>query len=100
MKYKYIIKNVVRKYDKSVIFMFKFVFIDNGFGMYIYFFLWKDGELLFVGGGYVGLSEMVMYVIGGIFKYVFLVLVFMNLIINSYKCLVLGYEVFVNFVYL
>lgn len=100
MIYKYVVCNVVKKYGKMVIFMFKLVFNDNGIGMYVYQSFWKGGQFLFFGEGiYVNFLQMVCWYIGGIFKYVFVFLVFINFIINSYKCLVFGFEVLVNFVY-
>lgn len=85
MIYKYVIKNVGRKYGKIIIFMFKLIFNDNGFGMYVYQLIWKDGEFLFWGDGYVNLSKMVFYYIGGILKYVLVILGFFNFFINFYK---------------
>lgn len=85
MIYKYVIKNVGKKYGKIIIFMFKFIFNDNGLGMYVYQLIWKNGEFLFWGDGYVNLSKMVFNYIGGIFKYVLVILVFFNFFINFYK---------------
>lgn len=97
---KYCVYNVVYVYGKMVIFMFKFLVGDNGFGMYVYQFLVKDGKNLFVGDEYVGLFKEVLYYIGGIIKYVCVINVFINVFINLYKCLVFGFEVFVMLVYL
>lgn len=41
-----------------------------------------------------------LYFIGGILKYVKVLNVLMNLVINSYKCLIFGFEVLVLCVYL
>lgn len=97
---KYIIYNVVYLYGKMVMFMLKLVVGDNGLGMYVYQLIWKDGQNLFVGNGYVGLLELVLFYIGGIIKYVCVLNVIMNLMMNLYKCLVLYFEVLVKFVYL
>lgn len=97
--YKYVVYNVVYCFGKIVIFMLKLMFGDNGFGMYCYMFLFKNGVNLFVGDKYVGLFEQVLYYIGGVIKYVKVINVLVNLIINFYKCLVLGYEVLVMLVY-
>jgi len=62
---------------------------------------WKDGDLLFYDEcGYGGLFDIVWWYIGGLFKYVLFLLVFINLMVNFYYCFVFGYEVLVNFVYL
>ena len=69
MMYKYIIKNVATKHGKTVTFMPKPLFSDNGSGMHTHISLWKGGEPLFAGSGYAGLSEMALYAIGGILKH-------------------------------
>ena len=58
MIYKYIIKNVATKHNKTVTFMPKPLFGDNGSGMHTHISLWKGGKPLFAGSGYAGLSEM------------------------------------------
>ena len=55
--YKYIVKNVARKHGKTVTFMPKPLFSDNGSGMHIHFSLWKGDQPLFAGNGYAGLSD-------------------------------------------
>ena len=69
MMYKYIIKNVAKKYDKTVTFMPKPLFGDNGSGMHTHISIWKGGEPLFAGSGYAGLSDMALYAIGGLLKH-------------------------------
>ena len=69
MMYKYIIKNVAKKYGKTVTFMPKPLFGDNGSGMHTHISLWKGGKPLFAGNGYAGLSDMALYAIGGILKH-------------------------------
>ena len=59
--YKYIIKNVARKHGKTVTFMPKPLFSDNGSGMHTHISFWKDGQPLFAGNGYAGLSDEAMY---------------------------------------
>ncbi len=68
MIYKYIIKNVAKKYNKTVTFMPKPLFADNGSGMHTHISLWKGGSPLFAGSGYAGLSEMAMFAIGGLLE--------------------------------
>ena len=69
LKYKYVIKNVAKKYNKTVTFMPKPLFSDNGSGMHVHSSLWKGGKNLYAGDGYAGLSQMAMYAIGGILKH-------------------------------
>lgn len=97
---KYCVYNVVDVYGKIVIFMLKLLYGDNGLGMYVYMLIFKDGKNIFVGEGYVGLFEIVLYFIGGIIKYGKVLNGFINFLINFYKCLVLGFEVLVMLVYL
>lgn len=99
LKYKYVIKNTARKYNKTVTFMPKPVFNDNGSGMHVHVSLWKEGENLFSGDGYAGLSETAMYAIGGILKHTPSLLAFTSPTTNSYKRLVPGFEAPVNLAY-
>ncbi len=97
--YKYIVKNVARKYGKTVTFMPKPLFGDNGSGMHVHISLWKNHEPLFAGGGYAGLSDMGMHAIGGLLRHAPALCGFTNPTTNSYKRLVPGYEAPVNLAY-
>ncbi len=99
MMYKYIVKNVAAKHRKTVTFMPKPLFGDNGSGMHTHVSIWKGDEPLFAGNGYAGLSEMALYATGGLLKHAAAVLAFTNPTTNSYKRLVPGFEAPVNLAY-
>ncbi|MFN6570688.1 type I glutamate--ammonia ligase [Dendronalium sp. ChiSLP03b] len=97
--YKYVIKNVAWKHGKTVTFMPKPLFGDNGSGMHTHQSIWKDGQPLFAGDKYAGLSETALYYIGGLLKHAPALLGITNPSTNSYKRLVPGYEAPVNLAY-
>jgi glutamine synthetase len=99
LKYKYVVKNTARKYGKTVTFMPKPLFNDNGTGMHTHLSIWKGETNLFAGDGYAGLSETAMFAIGGILKHAPSLLAFTNPTTNSYKRLVPGFEAPVNLAY-
>ena len=99
MLYKYIIRNVANQYGKTVTFMPKPLFADNGSGMHTHQSLWKDGKPLFAGDGYAGLSQMALYYIGGLLKHARALSAIIAPTTNSYKRLVPGYEAPVNLAY-
>ncbi|HEY9086067.1 MAG TPA: type I glutamate--ammonia ligase [Candidatus Tyrphobacter sp.] len=97
MAFKYIVKNVAARHGKSVTFMPKPVFGDNGSGMHVHQSLWKDDKPLFYDAtGYAEASEMMLYYIGGLLTHIDSLLAFCAPTTNSYKRLVPHYEAPVN----
>ncbi|SRR5579875_759944 len=100
MLYKYVIKNVARAAGKTVTFMPKPLFGDNGNGMHCHQSLWAGGEPLFYDeSGYAGLSDVGRYYVGGLLRHAPSLLAFTNPTVNSYHRLVPGFEAPVNLVY-
>src|SRR6202522_1106133 len=99
MLYKYIVRNVANQYGKTVTFMPKPIFGDNGSGMHTHQSLWKGGKPLFAGDGYAGLSQMALHYIGGLLKHARALAAIIAPTTNSYKRLVPGYEAPVNLAY-
>ncbi|MBM3745583.1 MAG: type I glutamate--ammonia ligase [Acidobacteria bacterium] len=99
MLYKYVVRNVANQYGKTVTFMPKPIFGDNGSGMHCHQSLWKGGQALFAGDGYAGLSQMALWYIGGLLKHSRALSALIAPTTNSYKRLVPGYEAPVNLAY-
>ena len=100
LKYKYVVKNVGKRNGKTVTFMPKPIFQDNGSGMHVHQSIWKEGKNIFYGpGGYADLSETARYYIGGILKHTPALLGFCNPTTNSYRRLVPGYEAPINLIF-
>jgi glutamine synthetase len=92
MMYKYIVKNVARRHGKTVTFMPKPLFGDNGSGMHTHQSIWKEGKPLFAGKEYAGVSQLCLHYIGGILKHAPALAAITNPTTNSYKRLTPGFE--------
>ena len=97
--YKYIVRNVAYQYGKTVTFMPKPLFGDNGSGMHTHQSLWSGGKPLFAGDNYAGLSQTALWYIGGLLRHARALSAIIAPTTNSYKRLVPGYEAPVNLAY-
>ena len=100
LKYKYVIKSVAHRHNKTVTLMPKPIFQDNGSGMHVHQSLWKANKnVFFEAGGYGDISKTAVYYIGGILKHAPALLAFCAPTTNSYRRLVPGYEAPINLIY-
>jgi glutamine synthetase len=100
LTYKYVVRNVARRAGKTVTFMPKPIFGDNGSGMHTHQSLWKEGTPLMADkSGYAGLSQLARSYVGGLLAHAPALLAFCAPTTNSYRRLVPGYEAPVNLVY-
>ncbi len=98
--YKYILKNVGREHGKTVTFMPKPLYGDNGTGMHTHQSLWKSGKPLFHDPkGYGCVSQLALWYIGGLLKHAPALCAICNSTTNSYRRLVPGYEAPTNLAY-
>ena len=99
MLYKYIVKNVALRHGKTVTFMPKPIFGDNGSGMHTHQSIWKGDEPVFAGERYANVSDTCLYYIGGILKHAPALCALVAPTTNSYKRLVPGFEAPVTLAY-
>ncbi|MDJ1370170.1 type I glutamate--ammonia ligase [Gulosibacter molinativorax] len=100
LKFKYLIKGVANDWGKTVTFMPKPMFGENGSGMHTHMSLWLDGEPIFYDeAGYASLSDTARWYIGGILAHGKSLAAFTNPSTNSYHRLVKGYEAPINLAY-
>jgi glutamine synthetase len=100
MLFKYLVKNEAWSRGKTVTFMPKPIFGDNGSGMHTHQSLWQGDKPLFYDEvGYAGLSDLARWYIGGLLHHAPSLLAFTNPTVNSYRRLVPGFEAPVNLVY-
>jgi glutamine synthetase len=99
LRYKYVIKNVAARHGKTVTFMPKPIWNDNGSGMHLHFSLWRNEETLFAGSGYGGLSDVAMHAMGGILKHAPALMAFCCPTTNSYKRFLPGFDAPINLTY-
>jgi glutamine synthetase len=97
--FKYVLKNVAQAHGRTVTFMPKPMFEDNGSGMHTHISIWKEGRPMFAGEKYAGLSQDALYAIGGILKHCGALCAITNPTTNSYKRLVPGFEAPINLAY-
>ena len=97
--FKYVVRNVARNHNRAATFMPKPIYGDNGSGMHVHCSLWKNGDPLFAGDKYAGLSTTGLHFIGGILEHARALIAFTNPTTNSFRRLVPGYEAPVKLAY-
>lgn len=97
--FKHIVKNVAVREGKTATFMPKPLFGDNGSGMHVHMSIWKNGNNLFAGDGYAGMSDQGLWAIGGLMRHAHAIIAFTNPSTNSYKRLVPHFEAPIKLAY-
>ncbi|MHC1586557.1 MAG: type I glutamate--ammonia ligase [Candidatus Hecatellaceae archaeon] len=94
MTYKYVVRNVAKKYGLVVTFMPKPIFADNGSGMHVHISLWKDGKNAFYDPDdpVAELSQVARYFGGGLLEHSRSLAAIVAPTTNSYRRLIAGYE--------
>lgn len=94
MKYKYVARNLAKKYGMTASFLPKPVFGDNGSGMHTHQSLFKKGKNLFYDPkhGYAELSKMGLSYAAGLLSNIGTILAISNPTLNSYRRLVPHFE--------
>ena len=92
--YKFVAKNVAKKYGMIATFMPKPVYLDNASGMHVHTSLWRDGEnaMYDESDEYAELSQTGRYFIGGLLEHAKALTAVCCPTVNSYKRLVPGFE--------
>jgi len=99
MYYKYVVKNVARRHNKTATFMPKPLMGDNGSGMHVHVSLWNGDTPLFYGENYANLSDLALHFIGGLLQHAGALIALTNPTTNSFRRLVPGFEAPVNLAY-
>ncbi len=99
MYYKYVVKNVARRHNKTATFMPKPLMGDNGSGMHVHVSLWNGDTPLFYGENYANLSDLALNFIGGLLQHAGALIALTNPTTNSFRRLVPGFEAPVNLAY-
>jgi glutamine synthetase len=92
--YKFVAKNIAKKYGLIATFMPKPVYLDNASGMHVHTSLWKDGENVMYDENdeYGELSQTGRYFVGGLLEHARALTAVCCPTVNSFKRLVPGFE--------
>ncbi|MEO3993263.1 MAG: type I glutamate--ammonia ligase [Desulfurococcaceae archaeon TW002] len=94
MYFKFVAKNVAKKYELIATFMPKPIYFDNASGMHTHISLWRNekNEMYDENDEYAELSQIGRYFIGGLLEHARALTAVCCPTINSYKRLVPGFE--------
>ena len=92
--YKFVAKNVAKKYGMIATFMPKPLYLDNASGMHIHVSLWRNGENVMYDESdeYAEFSQIGRYFVGGLLDHARALTAICCPTVNSYKRLVPGFE--------